>query len=71
VLVTTESVCKKANATYQSTLGGTGGTSFSGRVYVVKIGTVYAVLDPVFNYGNPHNWVVEIQDSRFRKLSLY
>jgi hypothetical protein len=70
-LVTSESVCKKANATYQTTLGGLGGTPFSGRVYVVKIGAAYAVLDPALKFGDPDNWVVEIQDSKFKKLSLY
>ena len=69
-LVTNESVCKKAKATYQTSLS-TPGHTFSGRVYVVKIGTVYAVLDPTFNLGDPTNWIVQIRDSRYRQLSLY
>jgi len=70
VLVTNESVCKKAKATYQTSLS-TPGYTFSSRVYVVKIGTVYAVLDPTFNLGDSTNWIVQIQDSRYQQLSLY
>lgn len=70
-LVSSETVCKKANTTYQATLGGLGGTPFSGRVYAVQIGTVYAVLDPALHFGDPDNWVVEIQSNKFKKLSLY
>ena len=70
-LVTSETVCKKARTTYQSTLGGLGGTPFSGRVHVVQIGTVYAVLDPALRFGDPNHWAVQIQDSHFKKLSGY
>lgn len=71
-LVTSESVCKKANATYQAELGGVGGSPFSGKVYVVKAGTTYAVLDPSFHYqGRTNNWIIVIMDSRYKKLSLF
>ena len=70
VLVTNESTCKKARTTYETSLS-TPGFTFSGRLYVVKIGTVYAVLDPTFNIGDSTNWIVQIQDSRYRQLSLY
>jgi hypothetical protein len=70
-LITSETVCKKARTTYQSTLGGLGGTPFSGQVYVVQIGTVYAVLDPALRFGDPNHWAVQIQDSHFKKLSVY
>jgi hypothetical protein len=71
VLVTTESVCKKANAAYQSSVAGTGGTGLTGRVYVIKIGDRYAVLDPGYNYGESGNWTVVILDSHYNYLATY
>jgi hypothetical protein len=71
VLVTSESVCKKAKNAYQNDRAGTGGSGFTGRVYVVKIDTRYAVLDPGFNYGEPGNWTVLILDSHYQKLAVY
>ncbi len=71
VLVTQDPVCKKANVAYQADRAITGGSGFSGRVYVVKIGTTYAVLDPSFSYGRPDNWTVVIMDSRYRTLSVF
>lgn len=70
-LVTQEAVCKKANAAYQADRSGTGGSGFSGRVYVAKAGDTYAVLDPSFRYGSSLNWTVVIMDSRYRKLSVF
>lgn len=70
-LVTQTTTCKKANAAYRSQLAGAG-TGFSNQVYVLQIGTTYAVADPAFYVGpamNPHNWVILIMDSRFKILS--
>ena len=70
-LITSESVCKKANAAYQAVRAGRG-SGLSGRVYVVQVGTVYAVLDPEYQWGTvPGVWTVIIFDSRWRKLSTY
>jgi hypothetical protein len=72
VLIGQEATCKKARDAYQQELVGSGGGAFSGRVYVLKVGTAYAVLDPVFKYDpNSSNWVIVIMDSRFKKLSLF
>jgi hypothetical protein len=72
VMVTQESVCKKARDAYQADLVGLGGSAFSGRVYVVKSGTTYAVLDPDFHYqGRTDNWIIMVMDARYRKLSLF
>jgi hypothetical protein len=69
--VASESVCKKAIAAYQSALAGTG-HGFSTRVYVIQVGTVYAVYDPVYHWGpDPDFYTVVIFDSRWRKLSMY
>ena len=70
VLTTQEAVCKKANQAYQSKLTNSGSTAFSGRVYVVQIGSFYAALDPAFNYGDPRFWTVVIMDSRYKPLSI-
>lgn len=70
-IVTTTTTCKKANTAYQSQLAGAG-TGFSNQLYVLQIGTTYAVLDPAFYIGppmNPHNWVIVILDSHFKVLS--
>ena len=71
VLVTAESVCKKANQAYQGKLANTGGSPFSGKVYVVQVGSSnYAVMDPAFNYGNPRFWTIVVLDSRYKPLSI-
>jgi hypothetical protein len=49
-VITSESVCKKANPAYQAVLAGTG-HGFSGQVYVIQVGTNYAVFDPVYHWG--------------------
>ena len=46
VLVTDRYVCSEAMKAYNATVSGNGVTPF-GSVYVVKIGTVYVVKDPV------------------------
>lgn len=71
-LVSDEAVCRKANTGYQNSLTGRGTTPFSGKVYVVKSGTTYAVLDPdVHVDGSTDNWIIVILDSRYKKLSLF
>jgi hypothetical protein len=71
-VVTSESVCKKANASYQAELAGTGHGGFSGQVYVIQVGTTYAVFDPTYHWGpDPGYLTVVIFDSRWRKLSRY
>lgn len=70
-VITSESVCKKANAAYQVELAGTG-HGFSGQVYVIQVGTTYAVLDPVYHWGPDEGYyTVVIFDSRWRKLSAF
>jgi hypothetical protein len=71
VLVTKETTCQKANTAYQTAVNGSGGTGLSGRVYVVKVGNVYAALDPTYNAGEPGSWTVIILDARFKELSSY
>ena len=71
VLVTKETTCQKANTAYRTAVSGSGGTGLSGRVYVVKVGQVYAVLDPTYNAGQPGSYTVVIFDSRFKELSSY
>ena len=70
-LVTTESVCKKANAAYQAS-NSSYGTGFSGKVYVVQIGTVYAVMDPAFIISAQRPiFTTLILDSRYGVLSVF
>jgi hypothetical protein len=66
-----EQVCLKANAAYRHRLADSGGKGFSDRVYVIRIGRTYAVLDPELNYGKPGNWTIVILDRRFRPLAVY
>ena len=70
-LVTTAATCRKARDAYQAKFANTGGGAFSGRVYVIKLGSVYAVLDPGFKYSDPDVLTVQIVDSRFRHLANY
>lgn len=71
-LVAQEAVCKKAKAAYEAEFSGRGGSTFSGRVYVVKSGSTYAVFDPDYHYQNQTDiWIVMVMDDRYRKLSLF
>ncbi|MGH9896458.1 MAG: hypothetical protein ACREA0_31565 [bacterium] len=71
-VVSSESVCKKANAAYQTELAGTGQGGFSGQVYVIQVGTTHAVFDPAYHWGpDPGYYTVVIFDSRWRKLSRF
>jgi hypothetical protein len=72
VMVTQEAVCKKAKAAYETEFSGQGGSSFSGRLYVAKAGSTYAVLDPDYHYRpNRPKWIIMVMDDRYRKLSLF
>ena len=68
VLVTDRNVCSKAERTYSTALKNNGVTP-SGSVYVVKIGTVYVVKDPV---QTSSGWAIEmVLDNQFKiKKSL-
>jgi hypothetical protein len=46
-LVTDNRVCSKARDVYTAAIRGTDGVQPSGRVHVIKVGTVYVVSDPV------------------------
>jgi hypothetical protein len=70
-VVTSEPVCKKANPAYQASLVGTG-HGFSGQVYVIQVGTVYAVFDPIYHWGPDAGiYTVIIFDSHWRQLSFF
>jgi hypothetical protein len=71
-VVTQETVCKKASSAFQSYWANRGGTAFSGRVYVLQIGSVYGVTDPSYRYraANPDTPLLFL-DSRYKALSVY
>ena len=48
-LVTTEASCKSANAAYQAVAKGARQT-LTGRVYVLRVRTVFVVWDPGYRY---------------------
>jgi len=71
-LVTQEATCRKGLTAFEDAVAAQGGSGLSGRVYVVKIGTVYAVLDPDYHWGpDPGYWNVVIVDSKFKRLSAF
>lgn len=73
VLVTQQSTCNKANTAYHNKLSGAG-AGFSNQVYVLQVGTKYAVVDPAFYVGpavTPHNWVTVILDSHFKVVGEF
>ena len=66
VLVTDRTVCSKAMKAYNTAASGNGVTP-SGSVYVVKIGTVYVVKDPV---QTSTGWELEVVlDSQFKVIA--
>ena len=68
-LVTDQTVCTRASAAYQQYYAGVA-SGFSGRVYVVRIGTRYAALDPDYPTSiHDPPWHVVILDSDFRPLA--
>lgn len=68
-LVADQEVCTRASAAYQQYYEGVA-FGFSGRVYVIRVGMRYAVLDPDYptSIRNPP-WHVVITDSVFRPLA--
>jgi hypothetical protein len=69
-LATQEGTCKKVKPTYEAAANAEGGTGLSGRLYVVKVGTVFVAVDPDYHWGaDPGWWKVVTMDSRYRKLS--
>ncbi len=72
VLVTQETVCRKANSAYKTKLANTGGSGFSDRVYVLQVGNTYAVFDPSFTYdASLGYWTIVVLDSRYKPLSVF
>ena len=69
-VVTQEATCKKANSALQSAFANTGNNTFSGKVYVIQVGTVYGVVDPSYK-ARAADLVGPILflDSRFKPLS--
>ena len=69
-LVSQETTCKKANTAFQSFFANTGNRTFSGQVYVLQVGTVYAVIDPAYRHdpASPVGPILFL-DSRFKPLS--
>lgn len=69
-LMTQDATCIKAKATYEVAANAEGGTGLSGKLWVVKVGTVLAVVDPGYHWGpEPGWWKVVIMDSKYNKLS--
>lgn len=65
-LVTQSSICSKAAAAYAAKIAGAGG-GLTGRVLVVKAGTMYVVLDP--NYyllASNKQYRHMVMDSKFK-----
>jgi hypothetical protein len=58
-LVQSDSLCAVASAAYQTGRRGTG-QGYSGRVYVVKVGTYYVVLDPAYYLTTPGVYIVDV-----------
>lgn len=68
--VTTNSVCSKVVSTYNANSGVTQGgvpVSPSGKLYVVKVGTVYVANDPVKTWGEFSIYVTV--DSKYKLLA--
>jgi hypothetical protein len=68
--VSDKTVCSKALSPYNANSGmQNGGVTVapSGKLYVIKVGTVYVVNDPVKSWGNFLVYVT--LDSRFRLLA--
>lgn len=73
-LVTNKTTCTKAQAAFATEFASQG-SAVSSAVYVVSVGTVYAVVDPQYRYNNvarPGAWpFVYFVDSKFKKLSVF
>lgn len=69
-LVSRESICRRADHSYRQRLAKVG-SGLSGQVHVVRVGDVFAVLDPAFYGPEPGVWTVVILDAEFRPLAAY
>ena len=69
-VVTQEATCKKASAALKSLFANTGNNTLSGRVYVLQVGSAYAVVDPAYRHDAslPVGPILFV-DSRFKPLS--
>jgi hypothetical protein len=72
VLVSSDATCKKAKSAFQTYWASRGGTAFSPKVYVLQVGSLYAVVDSGYRYraANPYSPVLFL-DSRFKSVSVY
>lgn len=69
-VVTQEATCRRAKDALQAEFANTGNNTFSGRVYVLKIGTAYAVVDPAYRHDpNIPVGPILFLDSKFKPLS--
>ena len=71
-LVTDESVCAAAAEAYNRDRRNEG-SGLSGRVYVIRIQSVYVVHDPEYDYNPalPGGLVVIVFDSSWKRLASY
>lgn len=67
-LVTDKTTCSKAEQAYTTALSGNTSTP-SGKVHVVRVGTVFVVVDPGRKGGGYYAELV--MDNRFRVLARY
>jgi hypothetical protein len=69
-LVTQDATCRNANTTYEAAANASVGTGLSGKLWVVEVGTAFAVVDPGYHWGpDPGWWKVVTMDSTFKQLS--
>ena len=70
-LLTQEATCKKARDAYLANASATAAVRPAGRVYVVAVGTAYAVLDPVYRFSTIDEQTIHILDSKFKLLKFF
>jgi hypothetical protein len=72
-LVTAEQTCKKARDTYNANAPTTasGAIPPSGQVYVVAIGNMFAVLDPVYRGSSTDYRSIQILDSKYKLMKQF
>ena len=69
-VVTTNSVCSKANTAYQAAVP-PAASGFSGRVYVLQAGNRFVVMDPVYDYNASGIRTFVVFDNKWKKLSVF
>jgi hypothetical protein len=68
-LVTQDDTCMKARPAYEVVANAEGGTGLSGKLWVVKVGEVFAVVDPGYHWGpEPGAWKLVVMDSTYKTL---